>query len=69
LEKHGIAEIAKEVDGNGTEQVLIRLIHKERDKKEANSKEVRRELERKREEKEMERTMREMQRRHAADSK
>lgn len=61
LEKEGIVELTREVDGSGTEQILIRLINKEvKEAKKGESKEEKRELERKREEKELQRVMKEV---------
>jgi len=58
LESQGLVELTRETDPTGTEQIHIRMIDKDRDKREAlaqlSSKEFRRDLERKREEKELE---------------
>jgi Domain of Kin17 curved DNA-binding protein len=59
LLEQGLVEITKEPDLSGTEQILIRLIDRDREKKAAlealQSKESTRERERKREEKDIER--------------
>ena len=58
LEQLGIIELTREPDASGTEQIMVRLIDKDKDKREAlallGSKEVKRELERKREQKDFE---------------
>jgi hypothetical protein len=58
LQAQGLVETAQEVDGTGKEQIMIRVIDTERHKREEmarlNSKESKREVERKREEKDIE---------------
>lgn len=61
MEKEGIMELAKEVDGTGTEQIMIKLINREKkETTKGETKEEKRENERKREEKEIQRVMRDV---------
>ena len=58
LQAQGLVETTQEVDGTGKEQIMIRVVDTERHKREEmvrlNSKESKREVERKREEKDIE---------------